>query len=89
MYSTTWHKMTPSLALALYVREDGSFIAQIERHPIRQILNKAKKESWTPEHIVVEIVRIGDTLAYARNTCIGFVVVSLILSVTILVTVFS
>lgn len=89
MLNFKFTKSIKGIEKPLYAREDGSFIAQIEKHPIRKVLNKATKESWTPERVVAEIVPIGNTLAYARNTCIGFVVVSLILSVAILVTIFS
>jgi len=89
MLNFQFSKSIKGIAKPLYVKEDGSFIAQIERHPIRQVLNRAKKESWTPEQVVAEIVQVGDTLKYARNTCIGFGVVSLILSVAILMIVFS
>lgn len=59
-----------------FISRQGGFLPVIERTPIKAILEKATSEQWSAEKVVLEITKIGDTLAYARNTFIAFGIAS-------------
>lgn len=73
----------------VYASRYGGFVPRIERAPVESILDKAKYGQWSAEKVMQELVKVGDTLAYARNTFVSFGIASIILSGFIVRTVFS
>jgi hypothetical protein len=67
-----------------FVSQRGGFLPEIQRPPIKAMLDRAISEQWNAEKVVLETVKIGDTLAYARNTFVLFGIASglLIASIT-------
>jgi hypothetical protein len=66
----------------------GGFIAEFERKPIREMLDKAEREKWVAEEVLSKVLAAGDTLRFARSTfgCFatsasiaGIVIVTLVL----------
>jgi hypothetical protein len=51
---------------------DGGFISQFERPVIQKILENAKEKSLSSEEVLEEVVKVGDTLQYAKKTFIAF-----------------
>jgi hypothetical protein len=66
-----------------FMSQQGGFLPVIERTPIKDALEKATSEQWSAEQVVLEITKIGDTLAYARNTFIIFGIASGLLLIVI------
>jgi hypothetical protein len=60
----------------VYASQHGGFLPRIERAPSENILNKAKREQWSAEKVMQELVKVGDTLAYARYTFVSFCIAS-------------
>lgn len=67
----------------------GGFLPRTERTPVETILDKAKDGQWKAEEVMEELVKVGDTLAYARYTFVSFGLASIILTAFILWTAFS
>jgi len=73
----------------VYVSEDGGFVPRIESRPVAGVLKKAKDGQWSAEKVMQELVKVGDTLVYARNTFVSFGLASVILTAFIVWTAFS
>ena len=72
-----------------YASQYGGFLPRSERAPVESILKKAKLEHWSAEQVMVELVKVGDTLAYAWYTFASFGLASIILIAFIVWTAFS
>src|SRR6266700_2055295 len=66
-----------------FMSQQGGFLPVIERTQIKDTLEKATSEQWSAEQVVLKITKIGDTLAYARNTFIVFGIASGLLLIAI------
>ncbi len=78
----------------VYASQDGGFVPRIESTSVEKVLEKAKSEKaksrpWSAEKVMQELVKVGDTLAYAKYTFGSFGLASIILSAFIVWTAFS
>jgi len=64
----------------VYVSEEGGFVPRIESNSIEGVLKKAKEKQWKAEKVMQELVKVGDTLVYARYTFAAFGLASIILA---------
>jgi hypothetical protein len=67
----------------VYVSEEGGFVPRVESDSVECVLKKAKDEQWKAEKVMQELVKVGDTLVYAKYTFISFGLASIILAVFI------
>jgi hypothetical protein len=69
-----------------YPSQYGGFVPRIESKSIEEVLKRAKKDPekpWNAEKVMQELVKVGDTLAYAWYTFASFGLASIILAVFI------
>jgi hypothetical protein len=69
--------------------KNGGFIAEFERPAIEEELKKAQVGEWDAEALLVQVVRRGDTLRYAKAILSGFAVVAVFLAAVILYAAFA
>jgi hypothetical protein len=68
-------------------RHGGGFIAQWDRKEIRSLIDDSVKQRWDAEKLVGEVVRIGDTHAYALWAFIAYGAAAVILAVVLVLVV--
>ena len=59
-------------------KHGGGFITEFERPRMRALLDQARAESWSAEKLLDEILKVGDTLRYAKMTFGGYAVAGLV-----------
>jgi hypothetical protein len=67
----------------VYPSQYGGFVPRIESKSIEGVLKKAKEnpqKQWKAEEVMQELVKVGDTLMYARYTFASFGLASIILA---------
>ena len=70
----------------VYPSKYGGFVPRIESKSIEGVLKKVKEDTekqWKAEEVMQELVKVGDTLRYARYTFASFGLASIILAVFI------
>jgi hypothetical protein len=50
---------------------------------MRALLDQARAESWSAEKLLDEILKVGDTLRYAKMTFGGYAVAGLVAAVVV------
>ncbi|MBV9229024.1 MAG: hypothetical protein JOZ18_06895 [Chloroflexi bacterium] len=74
----------------VYPSQYGGFVPRIESKSIEEVIKKTQddqedpKKQWSAEQVMQELVKVGDTLVYAKYTFASFGLASIILAVFIL-----
>jgi hypothetical protein len=70
-----------SIGKPLYPSENGGFITQVDNPKLKEVFDKALKESWNAEQLSTKLVEVGITLTHAKWTFICFCLLGIGLAV--------